>query len=403
MRICFVASTFPRHSTDGSARFIRSMAEALVDRGHSVDVLIPYRADLELPRVDKIGVRVFRYVWPSSLAIMGYSEAMVSDTALVPMAYALAPLFAVNEARALIHLHCQQRYDIVHAHWVIPNGVPAAFVSKLIQKPLVISLHGSDIFFAVRKPLLGKVASWTLAQASGITACSPELAAHARRLGAHAEKVHLLPWGADPARFTQQRAAARTALGLDQDAPIILSLGRLVKKKGLFVLIQALSAVFAQVKNAQCVIAGAGPELDLLRRAAVSLGIGDRVHFPGATPWEQTPALYAACDLFVAPSIHDENGNVDGLPTTVLEAMAAGRPVVASHVAGMELVVRTWEDGILTPEGDVLALSDGLTLLLVQPELRKQMGHAARRAVEERYNWGAVAAQFEHIYRQAQG
>jgi glycosyltransferase involved in cell wall biosynthesis len=379
------------------------MAEALVDRGHRVDVLIPYRADLQLPQADKIGVEVFRYVWPSSLAIMGYSEAMVSDTALVPTAYALAPLFAVNQARALLALHSQRHYDVVHAHWVIPNGVAAAFVTKLIQKPLVISLHGSDIFFAVRKPLLGKVAGWTLAQASGVTACSAALAAHALHLGAHAEKVYLLPWGADPARFTGQRAAARTALGLDQDAPIILSLGRLVKKKGLFVLVEALSAVFARVPDAQCVIAGDGPELDPLRKQAAALGIADRIHFLGATPWDQTPTLYAACDLFVAPSIHDENGNVDGLPTTVLEAMAAGRPVVASQVAGMELVVRPWENGILTREGDVVALSDALTLLLVQPELRRPMGQASRRAVEERYNWGVVAAQFEHIYRQAQG
>lgn len=401
MRICFVASSFPKHPADGSARFIRSMAEALVDRGHTVDVLIPYRADLELPKVDKIGVKAFCYVWPSSLAIMGYSEAMLNDTSLVPISYALAPLFAINEARAILSLHLRHHYDLVHGHWVIPNGAVAAIVSALIRKPLVISLHGSDVFFAMRKPMLGKIARWSITRAVAVTACSAEIAACARQLGARDDKVHLFPWGADPTQFTLERSAARVALNLNADVSIILSLGRLVKKKGLNILLQALPSVFARVQNTCCVIAGSGPELEPLRAQAVSLGIDDRVHFMGAVNWDQAPALLAACDVFVAPSIHDENGNVDGLPTTVLEAMAAGRPVIASQVAGMELVVQPWKTGILTPEYDDMALADALTVVLTQPRLKKLLGDNARRAVEDKFNWGDVAARFEQIYEQS--
>lgn len=401
MRVCFVASSFPKHPADGSARFIRSMAEALVDRGHTVDVLIPYHPDLRLPKKDKIGIKVFRYVLPSSLAVMGYSEAMASDTALLPISYALAPLFAIHEARALLSLHSRNHYDVIHGHWVIPNGAVAAFVATLIRRPLVISLHGSDIFFAAREPLLRKVAAWTMKRAVAVTACSGEIAARARQLGASADKVHLLPWGADPAYFTLDRGSARAALNLDQETPVILSLGRLVKKKGLNVLMQALPPVLAQVPNARCIIAGSGPELGPLRRLAEALGLSERVDFVGGIAWDQTAVWFAACDVFVAPSIHDENGNVDGLPTTVLEAMAAGRPVVASHVAGMELVVKDGETGILTPEYDAPALARALGLLLTQPELKSRLGAAARRAVETTFNWDAVAAHFEQLYQRA--
>jgi glycosyltransferase involved in cell wall biosynthesis len=401
MRICFVASSFPKHATDGSARFIRSMAEALVDRGHEVDVLIPHHPDLRLPANDKIGVTAFRYVWPSSLAIMGYSEAMVSDTALVPVSYALAPLFALNEARALLSLHRRRRYDIVHAHWVIPNGAVAALTAGVTKRPLVISLHGSDIFFSVRKPLLGKVAGWTMRRAAGVTACSEEIASHARALGARPSALHLLPWGADPARFIAERSEARGQLGITADAQIILSLGRLVKKKGLNVLLQALPAVFARAPLARCVIAGGGPELEPLRTQAAELGIAERVEFAGPVEWNRIPELLAACDVFVAPSVHDENGNVDGLPTTVLEAMAAGRPVVASRVAGMELVVKPGETGMLVPEYDAPALADALATVLEQPLLRAALGAGARRAVEREFNWRNVAARFEQIYEGA--
>lgn len=370
-----------------------------MDRGHSVDVLIPYHPDLRLPEKDKIGIKVFRYVLPSSLAIMGYSEAMASDTALRPISYALAPLFAMHEARALLSLHARNHYDVIHGHWVIPNGAVAAFVARLIRRPLVISLHGSDIFFAGRDPLLRKIAAWTMRQAVAVTACSREIAARARHVGASADKVHLLPWGADPTFFSLDRTAARTALHLDQETPIILSLGRLVKKKGLNVLMQALPAVFAQVPGARCVVAGSGPELGPLQKQAAALGIGERVDFVGGVPWDQTASWFAACDVFVAPSIHDENGNVDGLPTTVLEAMAAARPVVASHVAGMELVVENGRTGILTPEYDAAALARALQLVLTEPGLKLSMGEAARRAVVDTFNWDTVAARFEQLYQ----
>lgn len=399
MKICFVASSFPKHPTDGSARFIRSMAEALADRGHLVDVLIPYRRDLQLPEDDKIGVEAFRYVWPSRLAIMGYSEAMVSDTALVPMSYALAPLFALGEMRALLALHSKRNYDVVHGHWVIPNGIVAALAAMLIRKPLLISLHGSDIFFAVKKPVLGRLAAWTMKRAVGVTACSPEIASHAQELGASAAKVHVVPYGADPARFTCGRASARAALNLHQETPIILSLGRLVKKKGLNVLLQALTSVFAHVPEARCLIAGSGAEMNPLRKQAADLGVADRVDFLGAVTWDQTPILYAACDVFVAPSIHDENGNVDGLPNTVLEAMAAGRCVVASRVAGMELVVKPGETGLLTTEYDATSLAEALELVLTQPDLRSRLGAEARRAVERTFNWDTVAARLEQLYQ----
>jgi glycosyltransferase involved in cell wall biosynthesis len=105
--------------------------------------------------------------------------------------------------------------------------------------------------------------------------------------------------------------------------------------------------------------------------------------------------------VFVAPSVHDPNGNVDGLPTTVLEAMAAGRPVVASRVAGMELVVRPGETGLLTPEHDAATLAEALTSILSQRSVAARMGEAARQSVEREFNWDAVAARFEQIYEHA--
>jgi glycosyltransferase involved in cell wall biosynthesis len=247
MKICFVASTYPKHETDGSARFIRSLAESVADWGHEVHVLIPYRSDLNL-RGNRVLVHTFRYTWSTSLEVMGYASAMHSDTRLRPLSYMLAPTFAVSEAAALLNLQRQHQFDVIHAHWIVPNGVIAAGVAQLTNRPLVVSLHGSDIFVAKRNTLLGAFAARAFRRCAAVTACSPELEAGALALHADPQKLRLIAWGADPNIFqgaVEKRLALRRHLGLSPSQPVILSLGRLVRKKGIADLIQAMPQVLA--------------------------------------------------------------------------------------------------------------------------------------------------------------
>jgi glycosyltransferase involved in cell wall biosynthesis len=400
MKVCFVASSFPRHETDGTARFIRSLAEALIGLGHTVDVIIPHRADLRL-RPGPASVFPFRYIWPDRLAIMGYAEAMQSDQRLRGLAYALAPAFALAEARQIVLLHRRRHYDIIHAHWVIPNGAVAAAVTTLICRPLIISLHGSDIFFARRHVWLGALARWTFGRAAGVISCSPELSAGALALGAAPPTLHLTPHGADPALFDvapSVRERVRGELEIQANQPVILSLGRLVKKKGIEYLIQALPAIVRCAPDAICLIAGDGPELAPLQRLAAELGISRHVRFLGPVPWAETPGLYAAADIFVAPSVHDDRGNVDGLPTTILEAMAAGRPVIASQIAGVELAVTDGCNGLLTPERDAPALARAAIALIQDDALRSRLAENGRTRVRRELNWTAVARTLSEIY-----
>jgi glycosyltransferase involved in cell wall biosynthesis len=400
VKICFVASSYPRHAADGTAPFIRSMAEALIELGHSVDVVIPYRADLRLTP-GPVRVFPFRYIWPDRLAIMGYAEAMQSDQRLRSLAYALAPAFALAEARQVARLHRRYRYDIIHAHWVIPNGAVAALVAELIGRPLVISLHGSDIFFAHRHALLGPLAGWAFRRAAGVTACSPDLRASAIALGADPATLHLVPHGADPRRFAVTpavRTRVRAELGLRPDQPVLLSLGRLVKKKGVEYLIRALPDIVRAAPETVCLVAGNGPELGPLQQLAAELGVVRHVRFLGAIPWPETPAFYAAADIFVVPSIHDAEGNVDGLPTTILEAMAVGRPVIASEVAGIGLAVTDGLHGLLTPERDAAALARAALALIQDGDLRDRLGANGRERVRRELNWAAVAHTLSDIY-----
>jgi glycosyltransferase involved in cell wall biosynthesis len=209
-----------------------------------------------------------------------------------------------------------------------------------------------------------------------------------------------LIWGADPNVFDQVVDAmhVRSQWGIHPSEGVVLSLGRLVKKKGLQYLLQAIPRVLERVPNTRFVIAGSGPELDALREQADQLSVLEQVVFPGEVRWNDVPNVLKMCDIFVVPSVHDENGNVDGLPTTILEAMAAGRPVVASNVAGIPLAVIDRETGMLVDEANSMQLAEAITELLLSPDLAKEYGLAGRARVEAELNWNSVARKFVEFY-----
>lgn len=403
LKICFATSSYPLTARDGSARFIHSMAEALAVQGHAVDVVLPYHSSLERWPAT-VRLFPFRYIWPQRLAIMGYAQATHSDKRLRGLAYVLAPGFAVQQALTMLQLHRRFCYDILHAHWVIPSGVTAAWVAKRIQRPFVISLHGSDVFFALKQPLLGAAAKWAFRGADAVTACSPSLYEGALALGAMQGNVHLLPYGVDAERFRYQaheRAQARKAFQIAPDQIAVTFVGRLVEKKGVEYLLHALSVATRRVPRLLCLIGGSGPELARLADLAARHGLEDSVRFLGYLEWNRVAELLRATDIFVAPSIHDSEGNADGLPNTILEAMASGCPVVATSLPGISAAITDGVHGILVAERNSDELASAIVELAQNPPLRRALGENARRHVVQEFSWDAVAARLTELYMAA--
>jgi glycosyltransferase involved in cell wall biosynthesis len=176
---------------------------------------------------------------------------------------------------------------------------------------------------------------------------------------------------------------------------LVLAFGRLVEKKGFAYLVEAA----ARVPGVHVVIAGAGDLRESL--AARARELGAPVVLAGALERAEMAAALAAADAVVVPSVVDRAGNVDGLPNTLLEALAAGRPVVASRVAGIPDVVSHDVDALLVPEKDAGALADALGRLVREPETRERLARAGRRLAESRLTWDAACRSFEACYEQA--
>src|SRR6187399_1701525 len=398
--VVMVATSYPRFAGDITGTFMEPIARGLAARGHAVHVVLPWHPKLTRP-LEGGGVTLhpFRYAPHPSLNVFGYAEGLKADVALKWAAWASAPLGLLAGIAATRRVVKQVGATIVHGHWVVPGGTMAALAAA--GRPLVVSLHGSDVFVAERHAVAGTVARRTFAQARWVTACSADLRDRAIGLGADPVRSSVIPYGVDAEGFprdAEARARGRELLGVAAGVPLVVAMGRFVKKKGFEYLIDAVPALLARHPSVQVVLAGGGDLESELRSRAAAAGVADHVRFPGVVAHQSVPLVLAAADVAVVPSIHDDAGNVDGLPNVVLEALASSTPVVATPAGGIASVITDGENGLLVPERDAAGLAAAIDRLLADPALGAALGSRARRRVQADHGWPGVARAFEAAY-----
>lgn len=398
MRILTITSSYPKYRGDTTAPFIASITKALAGRGHELTVVLPARSDLDLEPVDGVRFCPFRYAPTEGLSVFGYAEALRADVALKRQTYLAAPLALFAGARRLLAESGRDRYDVLHAHWVVPNGAMAWPASRARGVPLVVSLHGSDVFLSEKKGPFRSAAKLAFQHASAATACSDDLATRALALGARAKPV-VIPYGVDADAFRAEPStgqALRRKHGIRGDAVVVFAVGRLVRKKGFEILLDALARLDPYVS---LVIAGKGDLASELEARAAALGIRERVELVGNVERGELPGYFAMADIVAVPSVRDAAGNVDGLPNVLLEAMASGSAIVASNVAGIPQAIRDGRDGVLVPEKDPEALAHAIEALVQSGSKRDELGASARARAIESFSWNLVGERFESVLR----
>jgi glycosyltransferase involved in cell wall biosynthesis len=400
-RIVMVASSYPRFEGDSVGSFMEPIAQGIAARGHEVHMVAPWHPKWDRPKVDRgVHFHLFHYAPVPAMNTFGYAEGMRADVRLRASTVAVAPLAVLAGWFKALRVAQKKRATIVHAHWVIPGGVIGAAAAGSI--PLVISLHGSDVFVAERHRVAGLAARTAFKRAAWVTACSEDLRSRALSLGAGSERSNVIPYGVDSDRFkpgSDLRARGREILGVADNVPLFFALGRLVRKKGFEYLIDAAAALITQQPALRVAIAGDGDLEASLRARAQAAGVGEAVQFLGVVSHHVVPALLAASDVAVAPSVHDDAGNVDGLPNTVLEIMASGTPLVATTAGGIAAVASDGMTARLVPERDAGALAAAIDGLLRDRPAGTLIGRRARDLVCRDHSWARVAEDFEAVYQ----
>lgn len=407
MRILMLASSLPKYPRETTAPFIEEIAAGIAARGHQVTLVAPWHPELRRSTRERgIELRFFRYAPHPTLNIWGYAQSLHSDTQVRERAWIAAPFALTASVLALQRELRQARarktpFDLVQAHWVLPNGPPAALAALSTRLPLVVSLHGSDIYLAETQPIMGKIAGLVFRQAAVVTACSADLSMRGVRLGANPTRTFVIPYGVNPDQFRPDLTAAqrfRAEWGIPEHAPLVLGVGRLVSKKGFSVLLDAWPAVLRMHPTARLVIVGYGDLRPALEAQAARLGIATNVLFTGQLDRARTAMAMAAADVFALPIVRK---GVDGLPNVLLEAMGAARPIVAARVAGVPDVIEDGVHGLIVPERDAGALAAAIARLITDRALAERLGAAARKRIVNELTWENTAARYEAAFATA--
>ncbi|MEW5708281.1 MAG: glycosyltransferase family 4 protein [Pseudomonadota bacterium] len=385
-----LTSTFPRWEGDHEPPFVYELCRRLVTR-FDVLVLAPHAPGAKqretMGGVEVVRFRYFFHRWQN----LAYEGGILAKLRQNRWRYLQVPFFFFFQLLALIRILGKRKFDVIHAHWLIPQGLVAIWALFLRKGPrLLCTSHGADLY-GLRGVWLDRPKRAIIKRTAALTVVSRVMAELAVRLGAKAESLHVISMGVDAQTlFTPARRGERR----DHE---LLFVGRLVEKKGLTYLLGALPAILARYPRASLSIAGSGPEEERLRFLAEKLGISDRVTFLGPIPNPELPHLYRRAAVFIAPSIVAESGDQEGLGLVLAEAMACECPVVASDLPAIRDVVIDGVTGLTARERNSADLASKVIALLDNPDLRKRLAEEGRRHVLARFDWEVVADRYARL------
>lgn len=304
--------------------------------------------------------------------------------------------YSVGIAAALVRR--RSRYEIVHFHGAsIPLFVSLPFLKwmgkKIVAKVAAANLGTEAGALSGRYCLLGDLLARMTRSVDAFVAISDEIRDGLLKDGVRPERIHRISNFVDPGMFHPpapgERERLKAALGY-AGKMLVLFAGRLVPRKGVEYLLRAWKGVSSGFPDARLLILGDGPLRGRLEEIASGLGISETARFPGRV--DDVPAYLRAADVFVLPSLQE------GLPNSLLEAMASGLPVVATRIGGSADVVTEGENAILVPPADDRLLGEALSTLLREPEVRARLSAAARDTIRTSYSLESRAARYLELY-----
>lgn len=282
--------------------------------------------------------------------------------------------------------------DLIHAHTAYPDGFAAAKLGRALGRPTVVTLHGGDVNLCFRRSSGRKQGMWAISHAAHVIAASSSLRRTVvDQYGADGEKVTVIPSGVDVGRFKPMaREEAENTLGLEKGLPRVLYVGAITRSKGIDHLLLAFARLNrAMPKPAQLVLVGDGDYAQPAVRLADELGIRQQVTPVGKRPNDEIPLWMNSCDVLVLPSLSE------GLGVVLIEAMACGKPVVATTCGGPEDIV-TSHTGILVPPADEQALAQALLDVLSNGD--RFSPAVIRQHALDNYAYEGIAARILDLY-----
>ena len=302
-------------------------------------------------------------------------------------------LLCFFQAGYLAHELSREPVAHLHAHFAHAPAPVAMFTHQLTGIPYTFTAHAKDIYIKTPPELLRAEAQ----QAQAVITCTEYNRQYlSTQIGPASDgKLHCIYHGLDLSQF--QFAWPRVS---DARPPVILSVARLVEKKGLSDLIVAAGILRGRGRRFQVEIIGEGPQRQALEAQVMQLGLSDRVKLLGVQTYDMVCLAYQRASIFALPCMVTADGDRDGLPNVLLEAMGSGVPVVSTPVSGIPELIESEHDGLFVPPNSPTELADALDRLLTQPELSERLARAARAKIQTHFSIDRSSTQLLALFQQ---
>ncbi|OGM30587.1 hypothetical protein A2630_02265 [Candidatus Woesebacteria bacterium RIFCSPHIGHO2_01_FULL_44_10] len=391
MKVLFITSTFSLKGDDSLVPWMRNLVVGLKSKGVDLEVLAPAIKGSPSHKISDVQVHRFRYA-PAPLEILTQDEGAVSKIRKNPFLALLSIPYMVFGTIAAVRRSVGSKYDVIHVNWPFPLGLIGLVAKWVSRGKLVFTFYGAE-FALINKIPFGKlIMSFILKRADKVIAISEYTKKKVQQIAK--VRIAVIPFTSGIQILTR-KSEIRSKVTKDKR---VLFVGRLIERKGVAYLIDAVPEVIKSV-GAKVDIVGDGPLLDQLKDQVRRKKLTGVVTIHGRVSEAKLKELYLISDVFVLPAITDRWGDTEGLGVVLLEAMSIGKPVVATNVGGITDIVKHNKTGYLVSEKNSLALAGVLVKVLGDNKLARRLGASGQRFVKESFSWEMIIEKTLNIYQ----
>jgi glycosyltransferase involved in cell wall biosynthesis len=389
-RLLVLTSTFPRWRHDVEPPFVFELAKRLVTN-FEVHVLAPHASGSSRREVmDGIHVHRFRYA-PMAWQRLAYGGGILATIRKYPLTVLLIPSFLAAQTVSIAQLVKRYRFDFIHAHWVFPQGGTALLARKFCGRrtKILCTSHGGDLY-GLRGWFFEWIKRLVVNGCDHVTTVSHAMRFDILKMNADPRKISVIPMGVDlQERFVPtSRVDSRNSL---------LFVGRLVQKKGIRYLIEAMPIIRRAFPETKLKIAGDGPDRRELIRLADVLGLHDGVEFLGSVSNQNLARVYQSADVVIFPSVVDCSGDQEGFGLVLVEALGCGCTVVATDLPAIRDIVENGRTGLVVGQRNPEQIAEAVVRLFENPALRRSLAMKGRNHVLKRFDWEAIAQKYAEV------
>jgi glycosyltransferase involved in cell wall biosynthesis len=390
-RILIITSTWPRWEGDATPSFVQDFAIRMSVSTQPIHALAPHykgAKNKELYSEGKVILKRYHYALPYSAQSIAYEGGAVQKIKITPL-YVLKLLSLLQSLMYnTLFMSITKRIDVIHAHWLIPQGFVAVIIGKLLKKRAIITIHGGDVF-SLNGGLLRKIKRLTLKHADIVIVNSS--ATKAACIDLYKRDYPLIPMGIDMGYFSPGKKSESLIREHQLGEFTILFVGRLVKDKATIDLLKALKILKDQGREFKALVVGSGPEERALRHYATRNKLENCLHFVGWVQPEGLREYYRTADIMVGPSIKEAQGLV------FVEALACGLPVITTDSGGTIDFLKNGKNGMLVPVHSPISIAQELAHLQDNRQALKSMSRTACKMVKTTYSWDATVESYTKI------